>query len=85
MGEERQSLEEEELHSDGLKSQHSCRRGYLSQVSDDTYLEPESKYEQMKERCVSAFSSRGIKLSFFFLAVPLLHKGQSSQLYPEVG
>lgn len=45
LGEERWSLEEEELSSD-LNNQYSCRRGDATWVSDDTYLELKSKYRK---------------------------------------
>lgn len=48
MGEERWSLEEEELSSDGLYNQHSCRRGNATWVSDDMYLELKSKHRKRR-------------------------------------
>lgn len=48
LGEERWSLEEEELSSDALNNQYSCRRGDATWVSDDTYLELRSKYRKRR-------------------------------------
>lgn len=48
LDQEKWSLEEEELYSDGLKNQHSCRRGDAALASDDTCLELQSKYGKMR-------------------------------------
>lgn len=77
-------MEAEELHSDGLKSQHFCRKGDTAQVFDETHLELESKYVKREERHVSAWSPREPS-AVFFLSIPLRHKGRSFQFYLEIG